>query len=384
VNTATRTAAAAADWVEYCNHDGRTSQAERRRQNGRSAPWNVKWWAIGNEAYWNHRPQDYVQKYLLWRQRMRRVDPHIQCIASLVEPTWHPQPFSPLDDWLPEVIGGIREHMELASLHLYSQSGPGDGFTEQDYWRVLLAIDQRNRQRIESFLGAIDAVIGDHRVKLALDEWGLWHAGVPGDLEQPCTQRDALFAARYFHLLQRYPERVGLATIAQSVNVLHALLRTDGPRSYRTPTFHVFEMFQDHQGGSVLDMLYESPQRDVEAMTEAGPKTDIVTTHNTFDLVTASASRCADGRGVLLTWTNADLEKGYEYEIDWVGTSALTGAAGRVLAADPHAQNTFDEPERVQPRPAQATVTSGRLRLTLPPCSVAALRLSEAPAGQPG
>ena len=221
VNTAFHDVQSAMDWVEYCNHDGRTYNAQMRRQNGQAEPWSVRYWAIGNEAYWLHTPQDYIQQYLLYRKYMRRVDPGIRCIASLVEPTWKPEPFGQNNDWLHSVLLGIREHMELASLHLYSASGLGDTFTPEEYWDVLLQIDQRNRVRIESFLGVIDSITGNNKVKLALDEWGLWHlgAGTPNHYEQPCTHRDALFAARYLHLLQRYPERIELATIAQSINV---------------------------------------------------------------------------------------------------------------------------------------------------------------------
>ncbi len=374
-NTASLGPQAAMDWVEYCNHDGRTAQAQLRRGHGRPEPWHVKYWAIGNESYWLHRPQDYIQRYLLWRKFMRRVDPNIQCIASLLEPTWHPQPFDPLGDWLQEVVAGIRGNMELASLHLYSGAGSGDEFTEAEYWSALVQIDQRNRQRIESFLGAVDSIVGSEQVKLALDEWGLWHPGasMTNNCEQPCTQRDALFAARYFHLLQRYPTRVGLATIAQSVNVLHALLRTDGPRTYRTPTFHVFEMFRGHQGAAALELIHSSPLHEI---TEAALLT---TERRELDLVTASASLNASGDELLLTLTNADLAKSHSYQVEVQGGFTPTEASVRVLAADPHAQNTYDAPEQVRPTSLTPAPAGPSFTVELPACSVVAVAFKGEP-----
>ena len=143
--------------------------------------------------------------------------------------------------------------------------------------------------RIESFLGVIDSITGNNKVKLALDEWGLWHlgAGTPNHYEQPCTHRDALFAARYLHLLQRYPERIELATIAQSINVLHALLKTQGERMIQTPTYHVFDMLKHHQEGHVIEAVYSSPFMDFkESLDGRG----ILSERERLNAVTLSAS----------------------------------------------------------------------------------------------
>lgn len=374
VNTATLTAQDAMNWVEYCNYDGRTSYAQLRRENGREAPWNVKYWAIGNESYFLHRSQDYVQRYLLWRKCMRRIDPEIQCIACLIEPTFHPELFALHTDWLQEVIAGIRDNMEMASLHLYSgTSGKAEEFSTSEYWEELAQIDQRNRLRIESFLGAIDAIVGNQNVKLALDEWGLWRVGVTpaNNVEQACTYRDALFAARYFHLLQDYPRRIGLATIAQSVNVCHALLRTEGEKSYRTPTHHVFEMFKGHQGGQALKLVCSTPRKEIES------KATILTQDTSLDVVTASASLSEDGQQMLVTFTNADLERSYTYDLEIFGDFSPFIASCRVLAADPHAENTFDDPDRVKPKDQIVEISKPGVTLELPPCSVVALELEK-------
>jgi len=373
-NTATLGAQDAMDWVEYCNSDAQTSMANLRRANGREEPWGVKYWAIGNESYCMHRSQDYVQRYLLWRRFMQRVDPGVQCVASLLEPTGHPEPMGATGDWLHEVILGVRDKMELASLHLYTSAGPAEAFNEGDYWSGLIHIEQRNRHRIAAFLGAVDSVVGTQRVKLALDEWGLWHPGasMQNNCQQPCTHRDAIFAARYFHMLHDFADRIGLATIAQSVNVLQALLRTDGPRSYRTPTFHVFEMFKGHQGGKVLPMLLSSPRRAISA-EEAK-----VTLVPEFKVVSASATLSADAATILLSACNADLRTSQQYDVRLVGPAKYGAQARcRVLAADPHAQNSYDQPDRVGPRKA-TTLTAGKSgswKVTLPPSSVVTLEI---------
>ena len=38
-------------WVEYCNGTHDTYYANLRRQNGHPEPYNVKYWALGNEIW---------------------------------------------------------------------------------------------------------------------------------------------------------------------------------------------------------------------------------------------------------------------------------------------------------------------------------------------
>lgn len=154
VNTASLTNQDAMNWVEYCNADTPTTYANLRRKNGRQNPWKVRYWGIGNESYLMHTPQDYIQHYLLWRKFMRRVDPDIQCIACLVEPNWGTYGAGVNQNWFHDVLYGIRENMQLASLHLYSGWGiNGSQFTDQQYWQTMVEIEHRNRFQIETFLG---------------------------------------------------------------------------------------------------------------------------------------------------------------------------------------------------------------------------------------
>src|SRR4051812_4196092 len=39
------------DWVQYVNFDGVSPMSNLRKTNGAQAPWNVRYWGIGNEAW---------------------------------------------------------------------------------------------------------------------------------------------------------------------------------------------------------------------------------------------------------------------------------------------------------------------------------------------
>jgi alpha-N-arabinofuranosidase len=65
----------ALNWVEYCNGDKDTYYANLRRANGHEKPYNVKYWALGNEMWgpWQveqHSKEDYAKKACQWGKGM--------------------------------------------------------------------------------------------------------------------------------------------------------------------------------------------------------------------------------------------------------------------------------------------------------------------------
>jgi alpha-N-arabinofuranosidase len=130
-----------------------------------------------------------------------------------------------------------------------------------------------------------------------------------------------------------------------------------------TPTYHVFEMYKVHQDATLLPLTL-----DAEAIEEGGAS---------LPALSASASRDAEGR-THLSLCNLRVEKDAELEIEVRGlASALAGATGRVLTAPRmDARNDFGEPGAVVPKAFEgAKVEGGKLKLRLPPMSVAVLEL---------
>ena len=72
-------------WVEYCNSDRNSYYANLRRKNGRDKPYNVKYWALGNEVWgpWQVEQmtkEDYAKKAYQWAKALKLLDPSIQLI----------------------------------------------------------------------------------------------------------------------------------------------------------------------------------------------------------------------------------------------------------------------------------------------------------------
>jgi alpha-N-arabinofuranosidase len=157
--------------------------------------------------------------------------------------------------------------IEGVSLHGYTipnsweSKGPSVGFGEDEYAKGLKATLQ-----MEGWIGKQSAIMDryDPEKKLALlvDEWGIWvdpnPGSNPGFLQQQNTLRDAVIAALNLNIFMRHADRVRGTNIAQMVNVLQAMILTDGPRMVLTPTYHVYHMYVPFQDATFVPVSFDA------------------------------------------------------------------------------------------------------------------------------
>jgi alpha-N-arabinofuranosidase len=356
-----------ADWIEYMTFGGDSDLAKLRQANGRQQPWKVPFLGIGNENWGcggRMTPEYYSDLYrrfsvyaLGWSgNRLQRV------AAGPGGTDLH---------WLDVVAARVKDGLQGISLHYYTLGNtwqdklPATGFPEAGWYAVL-----RDALKIDQLLIDAEKIMDRHdpngRVGLYVDEWGTWYAATPGTnpafLSQQNTIRDAVVAGATFNIFHRHARRVKMANIAQLVNVLQALILTDGDRMLLTPTYHVFDMYQVHQDATFLP---------VDVTTD-----DSTLGSDALPAVSASASRDAQGR-VHVSLVNLDPKAAATVDAHIEGQT-FKSVSGRILtgpAMDSH--NTFDAPTRVQPAPfTGATLHDGSLRAQLPPRSVVVLTLA--------
>ncbi len=356
------------DWVEYCNMGGVSPMASLRRQNGREEPWNVKYWGIGNEAWGcggEMRPEYYSDLCRRYATYLRDYSPehHIFKIASGANAFDY--------GWTKTVMERAGRSVDAVSLHYYTV--PGDDWQHKgsalDFSRTELYTTLYKALRMEELLENHGRVIrqyqGGRKVGLVVDEWGTWFDVEPGTnpgfLYQQNTMRDALVAAVSLNLFNDHCDTVCMANIAQTVNVLQAMILTEGPRMALTPTYHVFEMYKGHQGARQLETYAET------ALIGEGDAR-VPNLH-------LSASEAADG-SVLITAANLSDEQEAPVDVLLGGICAKSVSA-RVLTGAPGAHNDFDAPERVAPRALAVAKADGGFSAVLPACCVAAFTVEQ-------
>ena len=118
----------------------------------------------------------------------------------------------------------------------------------EDDWFHQLRSALRMEELVAKHSEMMDKYDPQKRVALIVDEWGAWHAVEPGTnpgfLYQQNSLRDALVAAVTLNIFNQHCDRVKMANIAQTINVLQAMILTDKEKMVLTPTYHVFEIYR--------------------------------------------------------------------------------------------------------------------------------------------
>jgi alpha-N-arabinofuranosidase len=169
-----------------------------------------------------------------------------------------------------------------------------------------------------------------------IDEWGCWHPGGSGPskganlFEQQSTLRDAMVTALTLNIFNNHCEKIKMANVAQLVNNLHALFLSCGEKCITTPTYHVFDMYKEHQGAEGINVT--------------------VTDNEEFEnSITVSAS-VKDGK-TLVTVGNLSCREAAEIALEGVGAELPnTAKAVMLYHEDMCAHNTFEQPDRVTPQ----------------------------------
>jgi alpha-N-arabinofuranosidase len=260
--------------------------------------------------------------------------------------------------------------VDALSLHHYTVPGgwpPSRSATQfgEDQWAETLDAAYEIDQILASHIAVMDQYDPDNRVWLALDEWGAWYAPDPGTnpgfLRQQNSLRDALLAAIHLNVFARHADRVKMTAIAQMINVLQAMIITEGDRMVRTPTFHVFAMYVPFQDGTVLPLDLQTP--------------DYTFGEHTMPAISASAVRGRDGK-TYVALANVDPDSAVPVSLTLDGLAARR-VSGRVLTGPAvNAHNTIADPAVVVPVAfSGARITDGHLTVTMPARSVVVLQL---------
>lgn len=206
----------------------------------------------------------------------------------------------------------------------------------------------------------------DKKIGLICDEWGTWFTCEPGTnpgfLYQQSTMRDALVAGLSLNIFNKHCDRVKMANIAQLINVLQAVILTDGPKMLLTPTYHVFHMYKYHQGAELVESYLD------------GIKT--IGEEKEFMIPNLQESVSVDQDGVMtITLNNLSVKESEAMEVVFAECKPKEVTAS-ILTNEMQAYNTFENPNRVKEEEFKAfTITEKGIRFELPACSVIQFRV---------
>ena len=362
VNVTSCTPQDALEWMDYClSPRGTTDLALEREANGHPEPFDIPFWGVGNENWGgggNMTPEYYALKYRQYATAMRNTGFDVKLIAGGANATDY--------NWTRDICDSLSKHPPIVdgmSFHYYTFYGgerPVEEVTNAtpESWYRMIA----NASKIEDVLVRHYATTFSHnmeqKMKLVIDEWGCWHPVGSGPskgynlFEQQSTMRDAMVAAITLNIFNKHCDKVIMANVAQLCNNLHCLFLAGGEHCITTPTYHVFDLFQEHQGATLIDTVVDNNEIDEE-------------------LLSVSAS-IKDGQ-LFVTLANRSCEKDCEVSLHFLGGDVLRRATVRTLAEDSiNAHNTFEDPCAVMPRNSEIDPHG---TITVPHAGIMAIRV---------
>lgn len=364
------------EWVEYMTFNGVSPMADLRKANGHEEPWKVDYFGVGNENWGcggNMRPQYYGDEYRRYQTYIRNYDSDqpihkVCCGANAGDYNWTKEVLKTTHEQVQPEMHGFMDEL---SLHYYTipnnwqKKGSATDFSEEE-WYMTLKKALHMDELVTRHGTIMDEYDPEKKIGMAVDEWGCWYDVEPGTnpgfLYQQNAVRDALVAGVTLNIFNKHCDRVKMANIAQTINVLQSVMLTEGPKMIKTPTYYVFHMYRHHQGAKLLNST-------LLGVEETGMGEWSVPS------VTESVSENEEGI-ITVTLNNLSVEKAEQVEISMgVGSSSLEMEEANVITGKMQEHNTFDDPERVKEQSfTDYSLEGNKLIVNLPASSVTELR----------
>jgi alpha-L-arabinofuranosidase len=356
-----------AKWVEYLNSEASSTMTMLRQQNGRKDPWRVKYWGVGNESWGcggNMTPDYYADLYKRYATYARNY-PNAPLMRIASGANSHDY------NWTEVMMKNAARHMWGLTLHYYtiptnnwSKKGSATQFSELEYFNTM-----RNCLVMEELVTRHSTIMDLYdpakRVALVVDEWGIWtdvEPGTnPGFLYQQNSLRDALIAGTTLNIFNNHADRVRMANLAQTINVLQSLILTKGSEMLLTPTYHVFDLYKVHQDAKKLNVNFSSPEYAMDGKKIAA--------------VNISASKDSTGN-TNISLVNIDAQKAITLRINLPAVT-WSGVQGRILTSGAVTDiNSFENPNKVKIQSFTGARKEGNdLVVALPAKSIVTLTL---------
>jgi alpha-N-arabinofuranosidase len=277
----------------------------------------VKYWALGNECWgpWQVAQltkEDYAKQAYQWAKALKLLDPSITLIlcGETGYSSWDYYVLNQCVTWNVHGLGGDRTKslIDMHSIHIYTADNehlPNATAPRAAERAIQMTSALIDLARIEN--GVPETV---PKPTICFDEWNVWDpVRAPGEqgAEEKYTLSDALAVSVFLNAFIRQAKDVGMANIAQSVNVISPLMTTKDGLLKQTIWWPLW-LFSKYMRGSTVQVNVKSP----EYVGRTNPKWIRGTIETPYLDVSAAVGE--DGY-VNLAVTNVSEEKDFETEV---------------------------------------------------------------------
>lgn len=243
INAGTGTLDDARHWVEYCNIDKGTYYSDLRRKYGNEKPFNVKYWALGNEidGPWQlgqKSVEDYVKFALEAGKLIQLVSKDVKLVASGAS---NYKPDNAWIDWNDYVLQHMVGSIDYLSVHRYATEALGRDRSFTGMMCLGLDIDQKI-DMVKALIEKAMLKSGSKRpVYISFDEWsGGFGNNITG----------SLMVGQHLNSFIRHADIVKMANIT----MLSSLAGYSPDGDYKNALFHAFYLYSNNCHGTSLDV----------------------------------------------------------------------------------------------------------------------------------
>ena len=315
------TVADALAWIEYVNGSADTPYGQLRVQNGHAAPYDVKFWGIGNENYLDSRAgriketaEQYATRLKHWAGAIREQHADLQLLA-----------IGRSIQWNQTVLDTCGQLIDFLTQHYYVNSKVRDGEIQQPASTLFApAKMEAHLALLGRQLAVLNEQLGrtERPIRLSVDEWNNRHSVNQGTeftftRQSPRRQFDVAVVAGMLNAFIRQSPHVGMANYIFPVNA-HGLIRTVGnDDAYRTPIYHVFKHYRQHLVGTKVEATVYGPSVATAAIqpTIAGDSQEVEFTVDSLTYIDAAAV-LTDARHLQVSLVNRSHDTAYPVTVD--------------------------------------------------------------------
>jgi alpha-N-arabinofuranosidase len=271
-------------WIEYCNYEKGTYYSDLRRKYGNEKPFNVKYWALGNEidGPWQmgqKSAEDYCKFAVEAAKIMQWVDGNAKFIACGASNYRTNIDWIGWNDYVLEHLAGKIDYL---SVHRYVREALAGDTNFSGVMSLGLDVDQKI-DVIKALIKKAAAKSGSARpVYISFDEWSAGGGG-----RAPATLTGSLMVAQHLNSFIRHADIVKMANIT----MLSSLVGTSPEGDFKNALYQPFFLYSNNSHGISLDVYVDCekysnkifngiPYLDITAVLNDSAKTLIVNVVN--------------------------------------------------------------------------------------------------------
>lgn len=359
VNLGVGTLDEARNWVEYCNAPAGLYYSDLRAKNGRTQPYKVVYWGLGNEidGPWqmgHKNAEDYSKFALEAAKLMKWSDDSIKLIASGSSnygADWI--------GWNRTVLNTLGNYIDYISVHHYSANH------DSDHYKFMAVTNF-----VDNVIKITDGLINETRTKnriqkpiyIAFDEYNVWYRAYnEKKLEEHYNMQDALVVAGYLNCFIRNAQIVKMANLAQLVNVIAPMMVTNDKLWFQT-TYYPLQLFAQNCKGKSVETFIDCDKYNAGNYKNV-PYLDVSTVYND------------SSNELMINVVNRHLEKTIETSIqNQFGKLASKATVYEINSKTIYDENTVSE-QKVKTTEKQIDVKGDNITYSFPPHSFTMIKV---------